>query len=217
MLFGKAITFEEENLSNVAPAAHLHSARAPADSEFIEKLKSGNAEAFDVLVTRHSGDIYALLYRLTENPEEASDLTQETFLSAFRSIRKFRGDAELKTWLFRIAINESRNRFRWWKRRKRESTISLDASLGDTGRPVYEIIPSNSASPEDDVLSRERKDALENALRSLPEIFREAIILCDVEGLTYDEAARTLNVNIGTIKSRIARGREELRKRLKDF
>ncbi|KAK0039403.1 sigma-70 family RNA polymerase sigma factor [Biomphalaria pfeifferi] len=111
MFFSKSITIDEEDLGQVALAARSISVGSSAEAEFIEKLKAGDANAFDTFVTRYSADIYALLFRLTEDAEEASDLTQETFLSALKAIHKFRGEADLKTWLFRIAVNESRKPF----------------------------------------------------------------------------------------------------------
>ena len=213
MFFSKSLTFDEEEIGNVALATGLISAEA----EFIERLKTGDATAFDTLVTRYTGDIYGLLFRITEDAEEAGDLTQETFLSVFKAIKKFRGDADLKTWLFRIAINQSRNRFRWWKRRRREKTVSLDAPIGDSETPFHETISGNFANPEEKILRREREKFLSKALHDLSENFREAVILCDIEGLSYEEIASVLEINIGTVKSRIARGREELRKKLKDI
>ena len=217
MFFSKSMTFDQEEMANVALATGTTSARSSVELEFIEKLKAGDAAAFDTLVTRYSPDIYALLIRLAGSREEAGDLLQETFLSALKAIGKFRGDADLKTWLFRIAVNESRNRHRWWKRRRRDQTISIDASYGETDTPLSETFTSSGADPEKETLRRERKKILAQALNDLPDIFREAIILCDIEGLSYDEIAQTLDVNIGTVKSRIARGREELRKKLKDI
>lgn len=217
MIFGKSITIGEEDLNSAALAANTLSARSTAETGFIEKLKSGESEAFDIFVTRYSADVYALLYRLTENAEDAGDLTQETFLSALKAIKKFRGDADLKTWLFRIAINESRNRFRWWKRRKREKTVSLDDTIGSSDVAIHETLPGDSASPEETTLRRERERGLRDALLTLPDIYREAIILCDIEGFSYEEIASALEINIGTVKSRIARGREELRRKLKGF
>lgn len=217
MIFGKSITIGEEDLNSAALAANTLSARSTAETGFIEKLKSGESEAFDLFVTRYSADVYALLYRLTENAEDAGDLTQETFLSALKAIKKFRGDADLKTWLFRIAINESRNRFRWWKRRKREKTVSLDDTIGSSDVAIHETLPGDSASPEETTLRRERERGLRDALLTLPDIYREAIILCDIEGFSYEEIASALEINIGTVKSRIARGREELRRKLKGF
>jgi len=214
MFFSKSMTFGENEAGEVAEATDLIRARSTVEREFIERLKTGEATAFDLLVTRYSADIYALLYRLTESREDAADLTQETFLRALKAIKDFRGEADLKTWLFRIAVNESRNRFRWWKRRRRETTVSLDAAVGDGETALSDTFSSASATPEEDVLRREREITLRRALQSLPEIFRQAVVLCDIEGFSYEEIAATLGVNIGTIKSRIARGREELRRKL---
>ena len=217
MFFGKSMTFDEEELGKVALSARVAAARPLVEIEFIERLRDGDAQAFDTLVLRFSNDIYALLYRLTQDAEEAADLTQETFLSALKAIKKFRGEADLKTWLFRIAINESRNRFRWWKRRFRSKTDSLDAPIGDGEQSLSETIHGSFASPEDAILRRERERHLTEALRDLSDIFREAVVLCDIEGLSYEEIATTLDVNLGTVKSRIARGREELRRKLNGF
>lgn len=151
MFFGKSMTFDEEELGEVALAAGTISVRASIETAFIDKLKNGDAEAFDTLVLRYSNDVYALLIRLTEDAEEAADLTQETFMSALKAIEKFRGDADLKTWLFRIAINESRNRFRWWKRRRREKTISLDMPIGESETAFSDSLMSSYASPEESV------------------------------------------------------------------
>jgi RNA polymerase sigma-70 factor (ECF subfamily) len=217
MIFGKSMIIGEEDLNSAALAADTLSVRSTAETGFIERLKTGESEAFDLFITRYSADVYALLYRLTENAEDAGDLTQETFLSALKAIKKFRGDADLKTWLFRIAVNESRNRFRWWKRRKREKTVSLDDTIGSSDVAIHETLSGNSASPEDDTLRRERERGLRDALLTMPDIYREVIVLCDVEGFSYEEIATALGINVGTVKSRIARGREELRRKLKGF
>ena len=136
MFFSRSIAIDDEELGNVALAAGSGITYSTTETEFIERLKAGDADAFDTLANRYAADIYGLLYRLTQDAEEASDLTQETFLSALKAISKFRGEADLKTWLFRIAINESRNRFRWWKRRRRDATISLDVTVGDSETPL---------------------------------------------------------------------------------
>lgn len=221
MFFSKSITFDQEELASVAAvsaAAQMPDARSSAETEFLERLKAGDAQTFDALVVRYSGDVYAFLIRLTEDTEEARDLTQETFLRALKSVKNFRGEADLKTWLFRIAINESRNRFRWWKRRRSNMTVSLDAENPQTEKPLSETLSSNTAAnPETETLRRERERALRQALRQLPDNFREVVILRDIEGFTYEEIATTLETNVGTVKSRIARGREELRKKLNGF
>lgn len=215
MFLNKSITFDEDDLSDVASAARLSTANAA--TEFVEKLRAGDAAAFDTLVQRYSPDVYSLLFRLTENAEETADLTQETFLSALKAIKGFRGEAELKTWLFRIAVNHSRNRFRWWKRRGRDKTWSLEATMGNSELRIGETLASESPGPEETAIRKEREQSLRNALSELPELFRAAIVLCDIEGMSYDEIAVALDLNIGTVKSRIARGRSELRQKLKDI
>lgn len=217
MIFSESITLDDEEIGRAALSASSPAIRVNDDPVFVENLRAGDAAAFETLVERYSGDVYALLFRLTENAEEAADLTQETFLKVLRSIKDFRGDAGLKTWLFRIAINESRNRFRWWKRRRKDATISLDAVMGDTERVLSDTLPDGGVSPEDAALAHEREYALQAALLELPDAYREAVVLCDVEGLSYEETAAALGVGIGTVKSRISRGREELRRRLKGF
>jgi RNA polymerase sigma-70 factor, ECF subfamily len=201
-------------LEQVASAAAV-GVRPSADVQFLESLRRGEAAAFERLVAERSGDVYALLYRLTADVEEARDLTQETFLRAFQSISRFRGDANLKTWLYRIAINQARNRWRWWRRRRREATVSLDGSDRPDEQPLTGRLQNEAAvDPEQETLSREREQQLREALCGLRPSYREAVILRDVEGFSYEEIAETLQINIGTVKSRLARGRLELRKKL---
>lgn len=215
MLSSKSFAIGEKELEAVAPASG--SAFALADAAYIERLRLGDADAFDKLVVRYSNDIFALLVRLTSDADEAADLTQDTFLRALKAIAGFRGESDLKTWLYRIAINESRNRFRWWKRRRREKTVSLDESLGNSESSYQDILADNSSNPEEDALRREREAILQNALRELPAIYREPVVLFDIEGLSYDEICRALDLNPGTLKSRLARGRQELKKRLAGY
>ncbi len=188
--------------------------RAGAETQFIERLRAGEAAAFNRLVEERSSDVYALLYRLTEDPEEARDLTQETFLRAFQSISRFRGEADLRTWLYRIALNQARNRWRWWRRRRREATVSLDNQDGDGLSIGSRLRDVTHADPEQEALARERETMLRAALRSLTRSYREAVILRDIEGLSYEEVAATLSISVGTVKSRLARGRAELRRKL---
>jgi RNA polymerase sigma-70 factor (ECF subfamily) len=152
---------------------------------------------------------------LTENSEEARDLTQETFLRAFQSINHFRGDSDLKTWIYRIAINQARNRWRWWRRRRRDSTVSIDSTDVDGRQSLVATLRSDSSSdPEQDTLAHERERALRKALSGLRQVYREAVILRDIEGFAYEEIAATLEISVGTVKSRLARGRQELRRKL---
>jgi len=215
MSYGEQIALRgHANIETVASAAEID-LRSPSEDQFLEKLRRGDALAYERLVAEHSGDVYALLYRLTTDPEEARDLTQETFLRAFQSIDRFRGDSSLKTWIYRIAINQARNRWRWWRRRKRDVTVSLDATDEYRDKPLAATLPSdNSPSPEQETLAHEREAQLREALQGLRRSYREAVILRDVEGFSYEEIARTLQISIGTVKSRISRGRLELRHQL---
>ncbi len=215
MSYGEQIALRGQmDLDQVATAAPVEE-RAAADQQFIEKLKQRDAAAFETLVSERSGEIYGLLFRLTENREEARDLTQETFLRAFQSIDHFRGEADLRTWIYRIAINQARNRWRWWRRRRRDATVSLDSANGQVSRPLALLLPADKGkTPEEETLGHERERVLRAALQSLGRAYRETVILRDIEGLTYEEVAATLRINVGTVKSRLARGRRELRKKL---
>src|SRR5262245_64740686 len=154
-------------LEQVAPATMAEARpRPPVEVQFIERLKRGDQDAFEVLVAERSGEIYGLLYRLTENGEEARDLTQETFLRAFQNIKNFRGDADLRTWIYRIAINQARNRWRWWRRRRRDTTVSLDATSITGKTTLVTTLKPVTNDPEQDTLARERARSLEEALAS---------------------------------------------------
>lgn len=215
MFLSKSITFGDEGLTNAATAHSVD--ELSGNDRFVEQLKAGDATAFDLLITRYSPDVYSLLFRLTRDTEEAADLTQDTFLRVLRSIRKFRGDSELKTWIFRIAINESRNRFRWWTRRKRGRTVSIDEPLTKDGPALANSLAGASEAPDERLIRRESRSRLERAIADLSPAFRETIVLCDIEGQSYQEIALILGISLGTVKSRIARARDELRKKLKDF
>jgi RNA polymerase sigma-70 factor, ECF subfamily len=217
--FGEPIALrmeaELERAADTAASAEVRFVPS-AEEQFLERLRAGDAAAFNRLVEERHGDIYALLYRLTEDPEEARDLTQETFLQAFRHLASFRGDADLRTWLYRIAVNQARNRWRWWKRRRRDRTVSLDAPTAEGfDAPLSAGLAGDPGlDPERQALARERELALHAALKSLSRPYREVIVLRDIEGLSYEEVAAALDLNVGTVKSRLNRGRTELRRRL---
>lgn len=214
MSYGEPIALSGQmDLEQVAPAAPVD-LRPAVEREFIERLKQGEAAAYEELVNERSGEIYGLLFRLTENAEEARDLTQETFLRAFQSIDRFRGEADLRTWIYRIAINQARNRWRWWRRRRRDVTVSLDATQGESSLALIDTLAEPSENPEQHALAREREVALRAALQKVGRSYRETVILRDIEGFSYEDIAATLEINVGTVKSRLARGRQELRRRL---
>lgn len=215
MSYGEPIALRGQiELEQVAPATVVEP-RTQIEAQFIERLKRGDAAAFETLVNERSGEIYGLLYRLTESGEEARDLTQETFLRAFQSIGHFRGESDLRTWIYRIAINQARNRWRWWRRRRRDATVSIDAPQAN-GQPslVGTLKSDNASDPERETLAHERERALRKALSSLKQVYREAVVLRDIEGFAYEEIAVALDISVGTVKSRLARGRQELRRKL---
>ncbi|HKX32772.1 MAG TPA: sigma-70 family RNA polymerase sigma factor [Blastocatellia bacterium] len=186
----------------------------PYEAALIARLKVGEMGAFDQLVAEYQALVYALALRVLGDAEDARDATQETFLKVYRHFARFRGEASLKTWICRIAINQARSTERWWRRRRRSETTSLDTVVDrDEGERLNPgaYLASAAATPEAAILSRERERQLELALTKLKRDFRIAVILRDIEGLAYDEIAYVTGVSIGTVKSRIARGREMLR------
>jgi len=214
--YGEPIALRgQAQLEQPATLADSVEACLSPEAQFLERLKAGDAAAFDHFVNERTADIYALLYRLTEDPEEARDLTQETFLQAFRSIANFRGEADLRTWLYRIAVNQARNRWRWWRRRRRGVTVSLDATDETHELSLAtRLVDERAEDPEARTLAHEREQILLAAMRTLARPFREAVVLRDVEGLSYEEVAAALEISIGTVKSRLSRGRTELRRKL---
>ena len=216
MSYGEPIALRQMEFEQAATAVptDLSALRPRAEAEFIERLKRGEAAAFEELVAERSSEIYGLLFRLTENSEEARDLTQETFLRAFQSIDRFRGEADLKTWIYRIAINQARNRWRWWRRRRRDATVSLESPAGGSDQTLMATIAASAENPEEQTLTRERQFVLRSALLRIGRSYRETVILRDIEGFTYEEIADTLGINVGTVKSRLARGRRELKEKL---
>lgn len=194
-------------------AAHVHS----ADAALLARLKAGERAAFEELVERYQSLVYELSYRLLGDAEDARDATQETFMKVYRYVGGFRGDSGLKTWLYRIAVNQASNQRRWWRRRRRGDTVSLDATRDGTQDPLSERLAAHGATPEQAALDRERERRLFAALESVKQDFRVAVVLRDIQDLSYEEIAETLDISIGTVKSRIARGREELRRRLREM
>ena len=184
------------------------------ESKLIARMKVGEMSAFDELVEEFQPLVYALSFRVLGDAEDARDAAQETFLKIYRHFARFRGEASLKTWICRIAINQARSSERWWRRRYRNATSSLDAPLGLNGedeRTLADYLESDALSPETETLSRERGRQIELGLNKLKKDFRIAVILRDIEGLSYEEIAYVTEVSVGTVKSRIARGREMLR------
>ena len=182
------------------------------DADLITDLREGSEQAFASLLASYERPIYNFVYRLIEDPDDAPDVTQEVFLKVFRNIREFRGECSLKTWLYRITVNEASNRRRWFSRHRRRE-MSLDDHA--EGAPAAaELLADPQENQYEQLLRQERRRALETALAGLQESFRVAVVLRDIEGLGYEEIAEVLRVPVGTVKSRILRGRETLKQRM---
>src|SRR6516162_4440863 len=182
------------------------------DQRLIELLRVGDERAYEELLTRFQQPVYTLSLRLLNDEGEASDVVQEVFLKVFRNIGHFRGQSSLKTWIYRITVNEAHNARRWFFRHRR-AEVELDKAPEDA-RNLKEIIPDGSRSPFDEAFSREQHVMIEAALERINPIFREAVVLRDITDLAYEEIAEVLGVSLGTVKSRILRGREALREEL---
>jgi RNA polymerase sigma-70 factor, ECF subfamily len=182
------------------------------DVRLAEALRAGAGEAFEELVNRFQQPVYALAVRLLDDTSEASDVVQEVFLKVFRNIGSFRGQSTLKTWIYRITVNEAHNARRWFFRHRRRE-VELDTEPEDT-RNWKETVADKGRSPYEEVLDREQHVALEAALERINPIFREAVVLRDITDMSYEEIAGILGVSLGTVKSRILRGREALREEL---
>lgn len=179
------------------------------DLRLVEALRGGSESAYEELLARFQQPVYTLALRLLEDPNEAGDVVQEVFLKIFRNVGSFRGQSTLKTWIYRITVNEAHNTRRWCFRHKRRE-VELEP-VSDENRPLRDCVVDRSQSPFEAVCDRERRAMLEAALSRLSPIFREAVVLRDILDLSYDEIAQALNVSMGTVKSRILRGREALR------
>jgi RNA polymerase sigma-70 factor (ECF subfamily) len=188
---------------------------SPADpSWLVEGLRAGTPDAYETLITRYQQPVYNLVYRLMNDAADTSDVVQEVFLKVFRNIGSFRGGSSLKAWIYRIAVNEAYNRRRWFSRHKRKE-VGLEAEEGSARSYEYTLCDPGR-SPFELAADVELRSMVERALTEVNPIFRPAVVLRDIEGMSYDEIADVLGVSLGTVKSRIQRGREALREALAD-
>lgn len=187
------------------------------DSVLATELQAGSEEAFALLIGQYQAPIYSLISRVLNDPSDAADITQDVFIKVFRNIGGFHGDSSLRTWIYRIALREASNQRRWWSRhRGREITIETETSASDQGKSTYlkDMLVDEHASPYELTAHEEIRAKVEIELRRLPEPFRTVVILRDLEGLPYEEIAEILGAHLGTVKSRLVRGRAMLRVRL---
>ncbi|MES1260263.1 MAG: sigma-70 family RNA polymerase sigma factor [Acidobacteriota bacterium] len=208
----------EVSLSNGALSLNLNSSLTPEqaaaleDQRLISGLQVGDEEAYERLIERFQAPVYNLAWRLLSDPADASDVVQEVFLKIFRNVGSFRGDSTLRTWVYRIAVNESHNRRRWLVRHRRGET-GIEETFEDSDtreRPLMD----GGETPFDFTMNREAQFLLEEGLASINPVFRAALVLREMEDMSYEEISEILQVSMGTVKSRILRGREALRRYL---
>ena len=181
------------------------------ESGLAERCATGNAEACQELVDEHQRMVYHLALQLLGSHDDALDLSQDVFLTVFRSIHRFRGDSALQTWIYRIVVNHARNRQRWWRRRRRSDQVSLDAVMAEQGEPAA---PIESTSPERALDQKELCRRLWRALGRLPFEQRSTVILRELHGMRYAEIGFSLGMTTAAVKSRLARARQTLRTEL---
>jgi RNA polymerase sigma-70 factor (ECF subfamily) len=199
-------------VSDFAGALHV----SAEEASLIAALKAGSEDAFDWLVAHYHQQIYSLVYRALSDPADAADTTQEVFLKVFRGIRSFNGQSSLKTWIYRIAVHEASNQRRWWFRHKSHETsiepVADDSETAHCG--LKQVLTDRGDSPLEHAMHEELRTRIENELRYVAEPFRTTVILRDIEEMSYEEIAEITQTTLGTVKSRLTRGREALRKRL---
>jgi len=187
--------------------------QVPEEDALLTALWQGSEEAYEILIQRYTQPVYNLVCRLMDDPSEASDVVQNVFLKVFRKVGSFRGNSSLKTWIYRIAVNEAYNHHRWFSRHHRQE-VTLETE--DCSPDCAQILADPARSPFQQAADRETHMLVEAALEKLNPKFRAAVVLRDIEDLSYEEIAAVLEISLGTVKSRILRGREALRKILEE-
>ncbi|MGA9584076.1 MAG: sigma-70 family RNA polymerase sigma factor [Terracidiphilus sp.] len=202
-------------MGNLASALSLRSEEAA----LIAGLQAGSEDAFAWLIARYHQPIYSLLARMVHDRADAADLAQEVFVKVFRGVGRFHGESSLRTWIYRIALHEASNQRRWWMRHKQQE-IPIEQEMTDScsGASVKlkEMLIDPAESPYDMAMHAQNRARVEEALRRVAEPFRTTLILRDIEGFVYEEVAEIQGVNLGTVKSRLVRGRALLRGILAD-
>jgi RNA polymerase sigma-70 factor (ECF subfamily) len=195
-----------------------------AEATIVADLKAGSEEAYAWLIGEFQRPVYGLVYRMVNDPSDAADTTQEVFLKVFRGMKSFHGESSLKTWIYRIALHEAANRKRWWFRHKaQETSIEPAESDGLTNGDGIQSAAMQSAltdrhdSPFENVAHREVQKRVDAELRKVAEPYRTTLILRDLEEMSYEEIAEVLQISLGTVKSRITRGRQALKQRLAPY
>jgi RNA polymerase sigma-70 factor, ECF subfamily len=193
--------------------------RSHEESAIVAELKAGSEAAYAWLIGEFQQPVYGLVYRIVNDPADAADTTQDVFLKVFRGMKHFQGGSSLKTWIYRIALHEAANRRRWWFRHKaKETSIEPETEAnGVSDHAIQVALTDHADSPFDSVAHHEVQQRVDEELRKVPEPYRTTLILRDLEEMSYEEIAEVLEVSLGTVKSRLTRGRDALRQRLTPY
>jgi len=205
-------------LGNLASSIAVHSQEAAVVAE----LKAGSEQAYVWLIGEFQQPVYGLVYRIVGDPADAAETAQEVFLKVFRGMKQFNGQSSLKTWIYRIALHEAANRRRWWFRHKAQETSIEPAESdgmaeGAMSMQMQVALTDHAESPFDNVAHHEVRRRVEEELRKVPEPYRTTLVLRDLEEMSYEEIAEVLEISLGTVKSRLTRGREALKQRLTPY
>ena len=182
------------------------------ESAIVADLKAGSEDAYSWLIGEFHQPIYSLVYRIVTDPSDAADTTQEVFLKVFRGMKHFHGESSLKTWIYRIAVHEASNRRRWWFRHKAKEMSMEPSDNEGVASAMRNRLVDEHDSPFDNVMHEEVRVRVEEELRQISEPYRTTVILRDLEEMSYEEIAEITEVSLGTVKSRLTRGREALRR-----
>ena len=208
-------TGDDELYKRKLSAAKAEDYESASDETLVSKVQEGDNHAFDILVGRFKNRLYAYLFRLLGNEEEAEEFAQETFVKAYINIEKYRSVARFSTWLYTIATNLVRNRIRNIKRRPKMSSLWSTDINGEDGRWIE--LKDNSVGPEQDMQRKNLSDLIQAAIEKIPAKYRPAFVLREINMLTYEEIAATTGLKLGTVRSRINRGRMHFKRAMEPY
>ncbi len=201
------------NSGNLSILAGAQNGVSQEDARILRGLRAGIETAYEELISRYEQPVYSMVYRLLGNQSDACDVVQEVFLKVFRGVSSFREQSSLRTWIYRIAVNEAHNHRRWFARHCR-CEVPMDVEQGSELSNSIDCAADPGRSPYDQAVNSENRALIERALTRINPLFRTAVVLRDIQNLSYEEIAEILQVSLGTVKSRILRGREALRREL---
>ena len=185
------------------------------DSQYVALCNSGDPRAFEVLVRRHQKKMFNIAYRMTGNYDDAADVVQESFLSAYKALKNFRGEAKFSTWLYGIVVNHSRNRTRTTNTREYHEPVSIDGRPSSENEPMPMDPPSGDKPTIDLLIEKEMQEKVQDCINGLEKDHREILVLRDIQGFSYDEITVMLGLPDGTVKSRISQARSAIKESLK--